>query len=125
MLVPWVDNLPGLPADRSPDGATWSNSIAVCAIMRDENTTDVREWLEYQQWLGIDHVFLTDNNSSSARTLLATLRSAFPPSFLTLRQELQPKSQMKVYAWCAEQQRRHYNWIAFFDLDEFLVRIQA
>jgi hypothetical protein len=27
---------------------------------------------------------------------------------------------MKVYAWCAEEQRASFNWLFFADLDEFL-----
>jgi hypothetical protein len=30
-------------------------------------------------------------------------------------------AQLKVYAWCAEEQRERFNWLAFFDMDEFLV----
>jgi hypothetical protein len=28
----------------------WSNSIALCATMRQENATDVREWLQYYRY---------------------------------------------------------------------------
>ena len=31
----------------SPDSPAWSNSLALCAVMKDENITDVREWLQY------------------------------------------------------------------------------
>ena len=46
---PWLEDLPKLPPQHGPDSATWSNSIAICAIMKDENVTDVREWLTYHQ----------------------------------------------------------------------------
>lgn len=36
-----------MPHSHSPDSPQWSNSFAVCAIMRDENITDVREWIHY------------------------------------------------------------------------------
>lgn len=35
------------PSDRAPWHPRWSNSIAICAVMRGENATDVREWLGY------------------------------------------------------------------------------
>jgi hypothetical protein len=35
--------------ERSPWHANWDNSIAICAIMRQENITDVVEWLSYYQ----------------------------------------------------------------------------
>jgi hypothetical protein len=42
-------DLPLLPTDRSPDSDTWNNSVAICACMLQENTTDVREWLLYHR----------------------------------------------------------------------------
>jgi hypothetical protein len=36
-----------LPHHRGPWHHSWNNSIAVCAIMRQENITDVVEWLSY------------------------------------------------------------------------------
>jgi hypothetical protein len=38
-----------LPENRSPFGSEWKNSVAICAIMMGENTTDVREWLLYHR----------------------------------------------------------------------------
>jgi Glycosyltransferase family 92 len=69
----------------------------------------------------VDHVFLTDNNSNNSEAMLAALTDSFPSTFLTVRVERMPKAQLKTYAWCAEQQRMNYNWIAFFDMDEYLV----
>lgn len=69
----------------------------------------------------MDHVFLTDNNSTNAEDTIATLTAAFPSDFLTVREERMPKAQLKAYAWCAEEHRLSYNWMGFFDLDEYLV----
>jgi hypothetical protein len=33
----------------SPFSLDWDNSIAICAIMRGENTEDLREWLQYHR----------------------------------------------------------------------------
>jgi hypothetical protein len=73
------------------------------------------------RWLGFDHIFLTDNGSGNGPDMIQQLKSEFPDSFLTLRSEAAPRAQMKTYAWCAEEQREHYNWMAFFDLDEYLI----
>lgn len=42
-------DLPELPEYRSPQGKEWTNSVAICAITKDENTTDVREWVLYHK----------------------------------------------------------------------------
>lgn len=74
-----------------------------------------------RRWLGVDHVFLWDNDSERGEAQGRILARAFPRSFLSHYSEQRPHGQLKVYAWCAEEQRASYNWIAFFDLDEFLV----
>ena len=50
LLERWLEDMPPLPPLHAPDSPTWSNSIAICAIMRDENVTDVREWLQYYRY---------------------------------------------------------------------------
>jgi hypothetical protein len=42
-------DLPALRDDRSPDDPSWDNSIAICACMFKENTTDIREWVLYHR----------------------------------------------------------------------------
>jgi hypothetical protein len=39
--------LPPLPINHAPWHPEWSNNMAICTIMRQENVTDVREWLDY------------------------------------------------------------------------------
>lgn len=34
-------DLPVMPEYRAPNGTEWTNSVAICAITKDENTTDV------------------------------------------------------------------------------------
>lgn len=46
-------DLSALRADRGPWDPSWDNSIAICALMYLENTTDVREWLLYHRYLPI------------------------------------------------------------------------
>lgn len=73
------------------------------------------------RWLGVDHVFLFDNASSDRGAQVARLRAAFPGAWLTVRVELQQYGQLKSFAWCIEEQRANFNWLAFFDLDEYLL----
>lgn len=71
--------------------------------------------------MGVDHIFLTDNNTTDGVAQREVLQASFPRAFLTLRNELYQQGQLKVYAWCAEEQRAAYNWLAFIDVDEFIV----
>ena len=41
--------LPQLSNEKAPWNWRWRNSIAICTSVRQENTTDLREWLLYYQ----------------------------------------------------------------------------
>lgn len=40
-----------LPPDRAPDHSHWSNSIAICTSIKDENLQDMVEWVEYHKYV--------------------------------------------------------------------------
>jgi hypothetical protein len=39
--------------EHAPWHANWRNSVAICAIMRQENITDVVEWLSYYRYVPV------------------------------------------------------------------------
>jgi hypothetical protein len=40
---------PRLPADRAPGQPDWSNSIAICTCIKDEQPADLQEWVEFHK----------------------------------------------------------------------------
>lgn len=45
-----VGDLPALlNSTHGPNSTAWNNSVAICATMKEENATDVKEWLLYYQ----------------------------------------------------------------------------
>ena len=71
-------------------------------------------------WLGIEHVFLYDNNSEDGPEVRRQLESEFPSSYLSTRLEPTHKGQLMAYSRCAREARHNYNWVAFIDPDEFI-----
>lgn len=69
----------------------------------------------------MDHVYLWDNGSTEYATLSQALLQQFPPEFLTLDSDERPRSQMKIFAACMEDHREEHNWMAFIDVDEYIV----
>eukprot|EP00892_Ulva_mutabilis_P000848 jgi/Ulvmu1/10764/UM068_0054.1 len=100
------------------------NSVGICATMKDENSTDVREWLLYYRWLGVDHVYLTENAPTVPERMRADLRDFVSDGFLTLATEPIPRAQTKVYYDCMSSHYHKHNWLAFFDMDEYLVIVE-
>jgi hypothetical protein len=41
---------PPLPASRAPDQPGWSNSIAICTCIKDEQPADLQEWVQYHKY---------------------------------------------------------------------------
>ena len=74
----------------------------------------------YRQ-LGVEHVYLTENSEAPTPHVRAEVDDFVEAGFLTYKTEPQPRSQIKVYYNCMAALHAQYNWIAFFDLDEFLI----
>lgn len=133
-----------------PWDSEWTNTVAVCAIMKDEHPEDIRQWLRYHQlrfwassrdfrsqyqdaclllilknyycrWLGVDKVLLTDNNS--ARDPQPFIQDWIRNGFVeySTNNVTGMTGQASTYQKCIDDHRLHYSWIAFFDLDEMIV----
>eukprot|EP00892_Ulva_mutabilis_P000949 jgi/Ulvmu1/10855/UM007_0029.1 len=115
-------DLPLLPSsEHAPNSSSWRNSVAICATMKHENSTDVREWLLHYQQLGVEHVYLTENALQPTAHLRAQVDDFVQSGFLTYATDASDRAQLKVYYNCMLANHGKYNWLAFFDLDEFLL----
>lgn len=96
------------------------SKIALVAIGRRENLYAV-EFVEHYQKLGFDTIFILDNNHDGEEHFEDVL-SPFVDSGLVkiLDYRNQIKPQMRAYTEVYAQIKNDYDWIAFFDFDEFL-----
>jgi hypothetical protein len=71
----------------------------------------------------VDRVFLTENAPEPGTELVNSpvLEKFVKEGFLKLASEPKPHAQTPVYGKCIREQWLNFNWIAFFDMDEFLV----
>lgn len=67
----------------------------------------------------MDHVYLTENSEDAS--LLPQLQDFISDGFLTFRTAPRPWFQQTIYLECMQQHRHKHNWMAFIDLDEFIV----
>eukprot|EP00892_Ulva_mutabilis_P011428 jgi/Ulvmu1/8658/UM046_0063.1 len=103
--------------------ASGPNSVALCTTMKSENSTDVREWLQYYRWLGVDHVYLTENVAEPSPQMVGQLRDFMDDGFVTYATEAIARAQTKVYYDCMRSHYHKHNWLSFFDMDEYLVLV--
>ena len=105
--------------------------VAVCAIAKNENLY-IREWVEWYKNLGIEKIFLYDNNDIDGERFEEVINDYIESGFVEVIDRrgiekgcvydekginLQPKCYIEFY----EGEGKNYDWICFFDVDEFLV----
>lgn len=95
-------------------------TACLCAIARDEHEADLREWVCYHLGLGFRHVTLYDNGSRRPlRDILAPLLTTGAVSVVDF--PLREAPQLSAYFHALRQWRGRAFWLAFLDIDEFLV----
>lgn len=95
--------------------------LGICAIIKDE-TPFLAEWVAYYMHLGVEAFYLYDNRSEVpvAETLAGFSRMR-TNVILNVYNAPGKAMQMPVYNHCVNEQDSACRWIAFVDLDEFIV----
>ena len=95
--------------------------LAVCAIAKDEGPY-FKEWIEWHRKQGVEKFYIYDNESTDCtKEVLAPyiesglVEYTYFPGY---------RRQLAAYDDCLEKHRLAARWIAFIDLDEFIVPIQ-
>lgn len=97
------------------------DKIAIIACAKFEQCY-IREWIEWYKNLGIDHIFIADNNPSKYEYQLNTIISDYIYNgFVTIYNyndisPIQPNCYIDIY----NNQRYNYEWFFICDIDEFL-----
>ena len=98
--------------------------IALCAISKNENRY-IKYFLENYKNLGYNHIYLYDNNDIGDEPIIALqiVKDLIKEDFLTVI-EYRNKTglfQTDSYHDCYRKYNSKYDWISFFDLDEYLI----
>lgn len=94
--------------------------ILICAIGRKENRF-IREWVEYYKNIGVDNICLYDNNYDDEDNFNDVIGDYIEEGFVILNDYRNKKvCQLEAYNDCYQKFGNDYDWIGFFDCDEFL-----
>lgn len=99
---------------------TNTGKIALCCIAKFENDY-IRFFVEYYKKLHFDKIIIYDNNDFDGENFEDVINDYIQSSFVEIvdfRGKQAP--QLKAYQDCYDRFNRDYDWIAFFDCDEFL-----
>ena len=97
-------------------------SVAVCAIIKDENTY-LQEWISHYKNLGFSHIYLFDNNLANGEKPEDVTKQF--GNFVTVDNRYRGKHdkqyQTTAYEGFYNENYTKYNWILFCDIDELVV----
>ena len=94
--------------------------VALCAIAKKENKYLV-EWVEHYKKLGFSKIFLYDNNDIDGEHPEDVLQSYVNDNFVQIiNYRGKHICQIESYQNCYNTYNKDYDWMCFFDCDEFL-----
>lgn len=93
-------------------------NLSICAIVKDENSY-LPEWLEYHKLVGVEKFFIYDNGSRIP--IRETLAADIASGTVIVHSFPGYARQTEAYMNCVLHCGRTSKWVAFIDVDEFLV----
>ena len=99
---------------------TKTGKIALCCIAKMENDY-IRFFVEYYKALHFDKIIIYDNNDSEGEKCEDVINDYIQSGFVKIIDFRGRKvAQLSAYQNCYDRFNKQYDWIAFFDVDEFL-----
>jgi len=93
---------------------------AICLIIKQENRY-IKEFVDYYKKLNINKIFLYDNNDINGEQFEDILSNFIKLNFVEIiNYRGKYKPQFQAYSHCYINNSKDFNWIAFFDADEYL-----
>ena len=99
---------------------TSTGRVALCCIAKMENEY-IRHYVEYYKKFGFDKIFIYDNNDPDGEWFEEVISDYLASGFVEIVDYRGRKvAQLQAYQDCYGRHNREYDWMAFFDCDEFL-----
>jgi hypothetical protein len=96
--------------------------LAVCAVFKNEGRY-LLEWIAYHRVIGFDHFVLYDNESTDGGSEI--IRSSWAHRCTTVIAWPRRPGQLPAYRHFIYNLSDQFSWVAFIDLDEFLLPLQG
>ncbi len=91
----------------------------ICAIAKNEESF-IREWVEYHLLIGFEHIYIYDNNSRVP--ISEALPEYIDSGLVTVINSSRDVDQQRIaYMDCLQKYGIQCKWMAFIDIDEFIV----
>lgn len=91
----------------------------ICAIAKNEESF-IKEWVEYHLLIGFEHIYIYDNNSRVP--ISEALPEYIDSGLVTVINSARDVDQQRIaYMDCLQKYGSQCKWMAFIDIDEFIV----
>ena len=94
--------------------------ICLCTVGKMENLY-AKEFVDHYKQLGYSHIYIYDNNDVDGEKFEDVLQEEIKPNFVSIinfRGII--GKQCRIYRDCYAKNNKNYDWLSFFDFDEFL-----
>jgi Glycosyltransferase family 92 len=89
--------------------------------IRNQND-DLREWIDYHIALGVSRFYMFDAGGGGRTPATAVIQDLIDDHTVIYHDtHTNPKKQNRKYERCIRQYRNKHQWLAFIDVDEFIV----
>ena len=100
-----------------------NTKICLCVIAKNENLY-VREFVEYYKNMGYNKIFIYDNNDKNGENFEEVINDYINSGFVKIidfrdRNKI-GNPQFDAYKNCYSKYNKLYDWLSFYDMDEFL-----
>lgn len=95
-------------------------SVLVVAIARMENDY-VNEWVGHHLGIGVNHIVIYDNSSSDEEKILSAIYERYLDRVTVIQAYDRKMYQIPAYMDAYSRFGDEYDWIAYIDLDEFIM----
>ena len=94
------------------------NYLSVCCIAKNEHPF-MKEWINHHLLVGAEKIIVFDNDSSPG--LKDSIREYVDYGIVDLFEINGKEQQMAAYDHCLREYEKKSKWIAFIDVDEFII----
>ena len=94
--------------------------VCLCTIGKEENLY-VREYVEHYKKYNVDKIFIYDNNEINGEKFEDVINDYITSGFveiINIRGKV--SQQIKVYQKCLNKNKKYFDWLIFYDMDEFI-----
>lgn len=100
----------------------WNNekSVAIIAIARLENDY-INEWIGHHLNIGVDHIYIYDNSSSSEEKLSGAIYEKYLDRVTVIPIYDKIQYQRKAYKEAYDMYGNQYDYLIYIDIDEFII----